>query len=260
MMVFWRTGHDDNNNNWNWEEKINYMKSNESKNNVCPCHVDIMSLPSNSWLIQSSPAKPSKIENGVTFGRSLNEIIRGPDKNLTINMQPTPCPHNHDRHKYKKSRQILQIDTSMMPIRSIARVTALSLLWKFTSAQFCTSLKTDTWAGYVDAVSEALEQTGFAVLCPFEISGDGCQGVEEYQEGLRIHEGQSQVLISCDSLLFGYHQQSTECVINCPGRHITVSESSSLTLERMIFSGATESSIKLEEGGTLTVINSIFKE
>eukprot|EP00526_Cylindrotheca_closterium_P012695 CAMPEP_0113622436 /NCGR_PEP_ID=MMETSP0017_2-20120614/11495_1 /TAXON_ID=2856 /ORGANISM="Cylindrotheca closterium" /LENGTH=448 /DNA_ID=CAMNT_0000532263 /DNA_START=1 /DNA_END=1350 /DNA_ORIENTATION=- /assembly_acc=CAM_ASM_000147 len=147
-----------------------------------------------------------------------------------------------------------------MTIRSIARVTVLSLLWKFTSAQFCTSLNSDTWDGYVDAVSEALDQTGFAILCPFEISGDGCQGLEEYPEGLRIKEGQSQVLISCDSFLFGYHQQSTECVIDCPGRHITVPESSSLTLERMVFSGATESSITVEEGGTLTVINSIFKD
>ncbi|CAJ1944908.1 unnamed protein product [Cylindrotheca closterium] len=136
------------------------------------------------------------------------------------------------RSQTQTSRQILQIYTSTMSIRSVARVTALSLLWKFTSAQFCTSLKTDTWAGYVDAVSEALDQTGFAVLCPFEISGDGCQGMEEYPEGLRIKEGQSQVLISCDSLLFGYHEESTECVVDCPGRHITVPESSSLTLER----------------------------
>lgn len=147
-----------------------------------------------------------------------------------------------------------------MRIWFIARVTALSLFWKLSSAQFCTSLKNETWAGYVDAVSEALDQTGFAVLCPFEVSGEGCQRSEEYPEGLRIKEGQSQVLISCDSLLFGYHQHSTECVVNCPGRHITVPESSSLTLERMIFSGATDSSVKVEEGGSLTVINSIFKE
>lgn len=144
--------------------------------------------------------------------------------------------------------------------RSIARSTLLSLLWTCTSAQFCTNLKNDTWAGFVDAVSGDLDQTGFAVLCPFEISGDGCQGIEEYPEGLRIKESESQVLISCDSFLFGYHQQSTECVIDCSGRHFTVPESSSLTLERIILSGATESSIKIEEGGSVTIINSIFKE
>jgi len=144
--------------------------------------------------------------------------------------------------------------------RSIARSTLLSLLWTCTSAQFCTNLKNDTWAGFVDAVSGDLDQTGFAVLCPFEISGDGCQGIEEYPEGLRIKESESQALISCDSFLFGYHQQSTECVIDCSGRHFTVPESSSLTLERIILSGATESSIKIEEGGSVTIINSIFKD
>jgi len=142
--------------------------------------------------------------------------------------------------------------------RTIARVTILSLLWNCASAQFCTSLKNDTWAGYVDAVSEAFEY-GFAVLCPFEISGDGCQGIEEYPDGLRIKDEKSQVFISCDPFLYGYNT-NTECVIDCSGRHFTVPESSSLTLERMIFSGATESSIKVENGGTLTVINSIFKD
>ena len=112
----------------------------------------------------------------------------------------------------------------------------------------------------MDAVSTDLEQTGFAVLCPFEISGDACEGVEEYPEGLRIKDSESQVLISCDSFMFGYHQESTECVIDCPGRHFTIPESSSLTLERMIFSGATDSSIKVEAGGSVTIINSIFKE
>jgi hypothetical protein len=52
----------------------------------------------------------------------------------------------------------------------------------------------------------------------------------------------------------------TECIIDCPGRHFTVSQLSSLTLERMILSGATDSSIKVEEGGSITVINSILKE
>lgn len=144
--------------------------------------------------------------------------------------------------------------------RSIARLTLLSLLCACTSAQFCTRLRDNTWAGFVDAISEDLRNTGFAVLCPFEISGDGCPSFEEYPEGLILDESDSQVLISCDSFQFGYHSGSTECVIDCPGRHFTVPESSSLTLERLVLLGATDSSIKVEAGGSITIINSIFKE
>lgn len=123
--------------------------------------------------------------------------------------------------------------------------------------EFCTSLKNSTWAGFVQAVVDS-SAFGFAVLCPFEISGDRCPSREEYPEGFTTAE-QSDVFISCDPFLYGYNID-TECIIDCPGRHFTVAPESSLTLERMILAGASKSSIKVDEIGKLTVINSIFKE
>lgn len=124
-------------------------------------------------------------------------------------------------------------------------------------AQFCTSLNNNTWAGFVEGVRET-SQNGLAILCPFEISGDGCPSEDEYPLGLVVDDLE-EVFISCDRFQYGFNTNS-DCKIDCRGRHFTVSELSKLTLERMILSGATDSSIKVEEGGSLTIKNSILKE
>eukprot|EP00980_Cylindrotheca_fusiformis_P006602 scaffold1390_cov138-Cylindrotheca_fusiformis.AAC.5 len=134
---------------------------------------------------------------------------------------------------------------------------ALCYLAGFAYGQFCTSLKSNTWAGFVQAVTDS-SQNGLATLCPFEISGDGCPSQEEYPNGLIIND-ETEIYVSCDPFLYGFNTD-TECIIDCPGRHITVSELSSLTLERFVLSGATNSSIMVEEGGSVTVINTIFKD
>jgi hypothetical protein len=127
----------------------------------------------------------------------------------------------------------------------------------FTFGQFCTRLNNNTWAGFVQGVTDS-SQNGLAVLCPFEISGDRCPSQETYPDGLVV-DSLAEIFVSCDPFLYGFNMD-TACIIDCPGRHFTVSELSSLTLEGMILSGATDSSITVEEGGRLTVINSILKE
>jgi len=124
-------------------------------------------------------------------------------------------------------------------------------------AQFCTSLNNNTWAGFVQGIRDS-SQNGLAVLCPFKIAGDGCPSQGEYPLGIVVDDLQES-FISCDRFQYGFHTD-TECIIDCPGRHFTVAELSKLTLERLVLMGATDSSIKVEEGGSLTIKNSILKE
>jgi hypothetical protein len=145
----------------------------------------------------------------------------------------------------------------MARIRTLLYIQLALHLLGFTLGQFCTRLNNNTWAGFVQGLTDS-SQNGLAVFCPFEISGNGCPSQEKYPDGLVV-DSLAEIFVSCDPFLYGFNMD-TECIIDCPGRHFTVSELSSLTLERMILSGATDSSIKVEEGGSITVINSILKE
>jgi hypothetical protein len=121
------------------------------------------------------------------------------------------------------------------------------------SAQFCKKLANETWAGLVQAIDESV---GLAILCPYEISGDGCQA-EENLEGYVVEENKD-LIIDCDAFLYQFDLE-TACVINCPGRHFTVRPNSRLTINRMSLSGSTQSSIEVQSNGNLRVINSIFE-
>ena len=118
--------------------------------------------------------------------------------------------------------------------------------------QFCTRLASNNWASFVAAVEQS---NGFAVLCPFEISGDGCLSALSNPEGYVV-SGQTGQIIVCNPF-FGFNSLSS-CIIDCPGRHFTVNSNSSLTLDSFNLSGATMSSIQVNANAQLSVINSRF--
>lgn len=126
----------------------------------------------------------------------------------------------------------------------------------FVAGQFCTRLANNTWSGFVEALEESYR---LAVLCPFEISGDGCPSQQDYPKGFEVgSEGEtSGLIIVCDPFLYGYNTGS-RCLINCPGRHFTVNEFSSLTLDSMVLEGATKSAVNVQPFGKLEVVNSQF--
>ena len=157
----------------------------------------------------------------------------------------------------KRLQSTTIISATMTRIRVFFYLHLATYLPGVAFAQFCTSLNNSTWAGFVEGVKES-SQNGLAILCPFEIKGEGCPSQEDYPLGLVVDDLE-EVFISCDRFQYGFNTNS-DCKIDCPGRHFTVSELSKLTLERLILSGATDSSIKVEEGGSLTIKNSILKE
>jgi hypothetical protein len=161
-----------------------------------------------------------------------------------------------ERGYYDQRKSTSRIIMRVRGLRTILLLLlAVAQLPTIVKAQFCKPLKNSTWAGFVQAV---VDSYGFAVLCPFEISGDRCHSEQEYPYGYLVTE-QSDLIIVCDPFLYGYNSDS-ECIINCPGRHFTVDQGSSLTLDSMILSGATDSSIRVEANGKLAVIDSMLQE
>ena len=140
--------------------------------------------------------------------------------------------------------------TTRSRIRS-AVVLLFAILPSLVKSQFCRPLQNNTWSGFVQAVDDAV---GFAVLCPFEISGDRCHSEQDYPNGFQVKEGQDLIIV-CDPFLYGYNIDS-RCAINCPGRHFTVESKSSLTLHSIYLQGATNSSIHVESEAKLRVIDS----
>lgn len=124
---------------------------------------------------------------------------------------------------------------------------------------FCTPLANNTWEAMVEAI---MDSNRIAVLCPFRISGDGCPSSHEYPEGLVMgRDNLGVMIIECAiQSLNPYDDDRTKCILNCPGRHFTVAPSSAgLTLTNMILSGATNSSIVVEQDGRLDVANTQFE-
>jgi hypothetical protein len=136
--------------------------------------------------------------------------------------------------------------------------TLVSILPSVVQCQLCRRLD-NTWRGFVQTVRAIEESSGYAVVCPFEISGDDCPSSIDFPSGYHISEGSSLILI-CDPDLFGYNNDNNECIINCPGVHFSLGETASLTLDGVTLAGATDSSIQVEAQATLRIINSIFRE
>ena len=110
--------------------------------------------------------------------------------------------------------------------------------------------------GYIQTIRDA---RGFALLCPFHITGpDDCATHHGNEEGYVV-EADEDVIVVCDPFRYGFDLESS-CHIDCPGRHFTVRSGGKLTLDRMILSGSTDSSIKVQSTGHIVAINTIFEK
>jgi hypothetical protein len=134
----------------------------------------------------------------------------------------------------------------------------LAVLPSFVQGRFCTPVENSTWAGFVKTLDDLTgDGSPYAILCPFEINGDACHSEDDYPNGYVV-DGQRDLIIVCDPDLMGFNLDS-ECTIDCPGRHFTVDQYSSLTLEGMIMTGATDSSISVQPNARLLVRDSMLR-
>jgi predicted outer membrane repeat protein len=134
-------------------------------------------------------------------------------------------------------------------------IVTIKLLLISTSTSYvleCKSLPSETLDGFYEFVSKS---SGFADVCPFEISGDACETSQDYPDGYTIPNGEN-LYISCDP-----YRRESKCIIDCPVKsYFIVSTGASLSLESMSLSRATESAIYVEAEGQLTVFDSIFEK
>jgi len=111
--------------------------------------------------------------------------------------------------------------------------------------RFCDELSEPTW----NALIEVIEFSGgFVTLCPFVIEGDGCPS----SKGLDVINQNLDLI--CD------REGDEECRIDCPGRHFTIYDGSTLILDRMTLASSRETSVRVMDKGTLVVINSNFDD
>ena len=111
----------------------------------------------------------------------------------------------------------------------------------------CEDLVEETWDGLLDAIDLSLD---FPILCPFEIKGDGCP-TEPYQVT------SSNLYLLCEPSFEG--TMTKGCVIDCPGLIFDVQSDAALTLDTMTIRGATNSAVRVGDGGSLSTFGSTFE-
>ena len=196
---------------------------------------------------------------------------------LHQDQHPEYLRYSHLSHRHSRRQQA----TSLRATIILPLLVALLQVHQ-VSAQFCLTFN-NTWDGLVQTLEDS---GGWALLCPFEISGDRCpkttqsgpksspgrggaafqspsssslsQTQKTYNEGYVVENSQNLYII-CDPFMYGFDLESN-CVINCPGRHFTVRPQAKLTLDRMTLTGATDSSIKVQSHGYVSIINTMFQK
>jgi hypothetical protein len=112
----------------------------------------------------------------------------------------------------------------------------------------------------VDAIESSVD--GFLMLCPFEITGEGCPSDDA--PGY-ITPSWYDLYIMCELLYVaegpdGRKGRQRGCIIDCPGTHFEVEENSSLTIDSFTITGSMQSAIKVLERGSLNILNSYLEE
>lgn len=160
----------------------------------------------------------------------------------------------------KRRRQPINLDLVSPTMLRLAIIASISGVVQ-GQFSFCTPLPSENWAGLEEAIKGSFR---LAVLCPFRIEGDGCPSLDEAPKGLVFGNGgiEDIMFVECDpNLSDRFEDSNSQCIIDCPGRHFTVAPSSSgLIITNMVLKGATDSSILVESGGQLEVVNTLFSK
>lgn len=132
--------------------------------------------------------------------------------------------------------------------RSLIR--ALFVLFTIIPTVTCQLCETvDSWKDLTDVLDRSY---GFAILCPFKISGKACPSDNKSYDVKEV-----EMYAMCDSVSMS--SVESECIIDCPGTHFTVFPGTSLmTLDGMTLMGSKSSAIQVKPQGYLMTYNSIF--
>lgn len=133
--------------------------------------------------------------------------------------------------------------------RQRSMIRALVVIFAIIPTVFCQLCETvDSWKSLTDVLDRSY---GFAILCPFKISGKACP-----TENKSYNVKEAEMYAMCDSVSMS--SVESECVIDCPGTHFTVFPGTSLTLDGMTLMGSQNSAVRVKSQGYLTSYNSVF--
>lgn len=100
-------------------------------------------------------------------------------------------------------------------------------------------------------LTEVMEWSfGFAIVCPFEISGTNCP-----DQPLQVKN--PDLFMLCEPSFDGTDEYPT-CLINCPGTHFEVLPNESLTLDGFTLQGSTSSAIDVHPMASFEAYHSTF--
>lgn len=116
-----------------------------------------------------------------------------------------------------------------------------------TNGQLCEQLVEDTWENLVQTIELSF---GFAIVCPFEIRGDGCPSSPI---------GYDVVMPGTYLLCEGATTNDHACVIDCPGTHFAINQGASLSLDGFTLRGATTSAVQVRRGGMFSSFHSYYQ-
>ncbi|CAB9498961.1 Inherit from arCOG: Periplasmic copper-binding protein [Seminavis robusta] len=149
----------------------------------------------------------------------------------------------------------------------LVRVGILSFLliaskpWSL-DAYLCDSLPEQTWEGFLQVIEGS--SGGFALLCPFEISGQDCPSSAS-SVGYSLPSS-TDLYIMCEahyavgpSQLNEVETYEAGCIIDCPGTHFQVGTNASLSIDSFVLRGSNNTAVKVNPNGVFSAFNSYFE-
>ena len=123
---------------------------------------------------------------------------------------------------------------------------------------YCDKLQSDTWEELVRVLDNSTFD--FALLCPFEIQGNGCPSTSSTSKSnptYVVKNRAQQLIVGCANYLSG--EEVIDCSIDCPHTHFVVPAGQSLKLQSMKLRGSSSSAIVVESGGSLVLSDCLLE-
>ena len=127
-------------------------------------------------------------------------------------------------------------------------------------AYLCDSLPQENWESLVDVIQASFG--GFVMLCPFEISGEGCPPEQDFPG--YVVDKQENFYLMCEALYSSgspnaLHPSETGCIIDCPGTSFELRENASLTIDSFTIRGSQQTAIRIGGFASLNLFNSFME-
>lgn len=146
--------------------------------------------------------------------------------------------------------QSFEMRQPTLSLHRFARVLILLLLsTSLCESQLCETVVNGSWNSLVDIIEWSF---GFAILCPFEISGDGCPTESHLVQNADLY-------MLCEPSPIA-EPGVTGCIVDCPLTHFRVAAGGTMTLDGFTLKGSQSSAVEVLPFGSLSVYHTTFEK